>query len=66
MNLTAWPALWLVDPVLCGTAACKRMRLQHANQESCMVLMQVRDIQEVCPGVSEQEAIKALEMCNSR
>lgn len=42
------------------------MRLQHANQESCMVLMQVRDIQEVCPGVSEQEAIKALKMCNSR
>ena len=49
-----------------GLQHAKPMRLQHANQESCMVLMQVRDIQEVCPGVSEQEAIKALEMCTSR
>jgi hypothetical protein len=60
------PCGWEVVCLLCGTAACKPMGLQHASQESCVVLVQVRDIQEICPGVGEQEAIKALEMCSSR
>ena len=28
--------------------------------------LQVSDIQEVCPEVTEQEALKALEMCSNR